>query len=46
MGGDYAPREVIKGALEAVSKCPCEVILVGDKEIIQLSRGGAKGSPY
>ncbi|RLD99416.1 MAG: phosphate acyltransferase PlsX [Aquificota bacterium] len=35
MGGDYAPREVIKGALEAVSKCPCEVILVGDKEIIQ-----------
>ncbi len=48
MGGDYAPREVIKGALEAVSRCPCEVILVGDKEIIhsELEKlGGSQGLP-
>ncbi len=48
MGGDYAPREVIKGALEAVSRCPCEVILVGDREIIQSELeklGGSEGLP-
>ncbi len=48
MGGDYAPREIIKGALEAVKKCSCEVILVGDREIIKAElekSGDTKGLP-
>jgi glycerol-3-phosphate acyltransferase PlsX len=35
MGGDYAPHEIVKGALDAVRKYTCEVILVGDREIIK-----------
>jgi glycerol-3-phosphate acyltransferase PlsX len=31
MGGDYAPREIVKGALEAVSAYDLSVILVGDE---------------
>lgn len=34
MGGDKAPAEIIKGALRAVQKCSCEIILVGDAERI------------
>lgn len=34
MGGDKAPAEIIKGAVQAVQKYSCEVILVGDKEKI------------
>ena len=35
MGGDKAPAEIIKGAVRAVQKFPCEVILVGDEEKIR-----------
>lgn len=35
MGGDHAPREVIKGALEAVREFGQEVVLVGDEERIR-----------
>ena len=35
MGGDKAPAEIIKGAVQAVQKFPCEVILVGDEEKIR-----------
>ena len=35
MGGDKAPAEIIKGAMLAVKKYPCEVILVGDEEKIR-----------
>jgi len=48
MGGDLAPRAVVEGALEAVKECSCEVILVGDKEIIKdeiEKLGGARGLP-
>ncbi len=48
MGGDLAPGAVVEGALEAVKGCACEVILVGDKDIIEheLGRlGGARGLP-
>ncbi len=43
MGGDYAPREIVKGAIEAVQRCDCEIVLVGDQEIIrqELKRAGA-----
>lgn len=34
MGGDYAPREVVRGAVEAINKLGIEVILVGDHEIV------------
>ncbi len=31
MGGDHAPYEIVLGAVEAVSKYKCEVVLVGDE---------------
>ena len=31
MGGDKAPAEIIKGAVQAVKKYPCEIVLVGDE---------------
>lgn len=33
-GGDNAPGEIVKGAVMAVNKFDCEVILVGDEKII------------
>jgi glycerol-3-phosphate acyltransferase PlsX len=40
MGGDYAPTEIIKGAVEAAKLYPVSIILVGDeKELLrQLSK--------
>lgn len=35
MGGDNAPYEIVKGAVEAVKKFPCEIILVGDEDKIK-----------
>jgi phosphate acyltransferase len=35
MGGDFAPREIISGALEAVKMHSAEVRLVGDKDSIR-----------
>ena len=43
MGGDYGPREVVKGALEAArTQQPVEVVLVGDREAVEaeISKGG------
>ena len=35
MGGDYAPKEIIKGAVLAVQEKPeIKVILVGQKDVI------------
>jgi glycerol-3-phosphate acyltransferase PlsX len=34
MGGDNAPAEIVKGAIDAVKKYPCEIVLVGDKNKI------------
>jgi glycerol-3-phosphate acyltransferase PlsX len=34
MGGDFAPQEIIKGAVEAARLFPIEIILVGDPEKI------------
>lgn len=31
MGGDHAPEEIVRGAIEAAKKYPCEIILVGDQ---------------
>lgn len=35
MGTDYGPAEIIKGVLEAVNEYGCEVVLVGDQEVIR-----------
>ena len=35
MGGDNAPKEIVKGAIQAVKKYPHEIILVGDENKIQ-----------
>ena len=35
MGGDKAPAEIVKGAVLAVQKFPCEIILVGDEAKIR-----------
>ena len=35
MGGDYAPEQIVLGALQAVKKYPCEIILVGDESKIK-----------
>ncbi|MCR5834050.1 MAG: phosphate acyltransferase PlsX [Selenomonadaceae bacterium] len=44
MGGDKAPGEIVKGALQAVQKYPCEIVLVGDenkiREILTAESGG------
>ena len=34
MGGDNAPAEIVKGALAAVKKYPCEIVLVGNETVI------------
>lgn len=34
MGGDYAPQETVKGAVEACREIPLEVILVGEPSIV------------
>ena len=40
MGGDYAPTEVVRGAVEAVKELGVEVILVGDQEVIERELSG------
>ncbi len=35
MGGDYAPREILEGAILAVKKWDVEVILVGKERLLQ-----------
>ena len=35
MGGDKAPAEIVKGAVEAAKKYSCEIILVGDENKIR-----------
>lgn len=37
MGGDYAPEEVVKGALLAVRELGEEIVLVGDEALIERS---------
>lgn len=35
MGGDFAPTELVKGAVEGRDKCGIDVILVGDKDEVE-----------
>ena len=34
MGGDNAPAEIVKGALDAAKKYSCEIVLVGNETVI------------
>ncbi len=43
MGGDYAPREIVLGALRAVRQSDCEIVLVGDEKIIKEVLASEKG---
>jgi glycerol-3-phosphate acyltransferase PlsX len=47
MGGDYAPQEPVKGAIEALSINDIEIILVGDQPLLEaeLARHNAAGKP-
>ncbi len=47
MGGDYAPREIVKGTIEAVKEGGVEVILVGRGDAIQkeMARYDVSGLP-
>lgn len=46
MGGDYAPEEIVLGAVEAVKAYDFDVVLVGDEKKIRgvLSKYGAKAT--
>ncbi len=44
MGGDFAPREIIKGALQAAAEYGIEVILVGDEAQINAELAGNNSS--
>ncbi len=35
MGGDYAPTEIVKGAIEAAQEAKTEIVLVGNKIVVQ-----------
>ena len=35
-GGDYAPREVVKGAIEAAREFPIDIALVGNKTVLEM----------
>ena len=47
MGGDYAPEEIVKGALEAARMNPIEILLVGDLEEVEgeLRKYNSEGLP-
>ena len=48
MGGDYAPAQIVLGAVEAVRKYKCDIVLVGDEEKIkaELEKAGMANNPH
>ena len=47
MGTDYGPGEIIAGAVEALTICDCDIVLVGNQEQIknELSKLHAENNP-
>ena len=41
MGGDFAPKEMVRGAVDAAKKYDCEIVLIGDEEQIRAELHGA-----
>ena len=48
MGGDYAPAQIVLGAVEAVRKYKCDIVLVGDEAKIkaELAKTGMANNPH
>ena len=48
MGTDYGPGEIIKGVLQAVDEYGCDVVLVGDQDVIrqELARENQAENPH
>ena len=40
MGGDFAPKEIVRGAVEAARRHDCEIVLIGDEEQIRAELHG------
>ena len=40
MGGDFAPKEIVRGAVDAAKKYDCEIVLIGDEEKIRTELQG------
>jgi glycerol-3-phosphate acyltransferase PlsX len=45
MGGDHAPREIVRGALLALEESSIDVLLVGQEEKIKPELGSSSGHP-
>ena len=45
MGGDHAPREIVRGALLAAAEYPVQVILVGQEEVVRRELAAAGSTP-
>ena len=43
MGGDYAPEQIVLGAIRAAKKYQCEIVLVGDETAIRRTLDREKG---
>ena len=41
MGGDFAPKEIVRGAVDAAKKYDCEIVLIGDEEQIRAELHGS-----
>ena len=41
MGGDFAPKEIVQGAVDAAKKYDCEIVLIGDEGQIREELAGA-----
>ncbi|ERJ89315.1 phosphate acyltransferase PlsX [Selenomonas sp. oral taxon 892] len=41
MGGDFAPKEIVQGAVDAAKKYDCEIVLIGDEGQIRAELAGA-----
>lgn len=48
MGGDYAPEQIVLGAIQAAQRYECDIVLVGDQEKIkaELVKGNAADNPH
>src|SRR5438128_3313150 len=44
MGGDYAPEEIVRGAVLAARELPVEIVLVGREEVVRKNLAAADGA--
>lgn len=46
MGGDHAPRAVVRGAIQALDDVDCQLTLIGDEALIQAELDSLNGSGH